>query len=276
MIEIDDHGFTRAKEDARNIKENGMKKSCTVLAVLAVAAMVILPMSAKAEKTWQAGAKIGVTGAKLTGNQVGLYLSDPYHYQVQGAVGDKTMGFTGGGFVRMGFSDLFSLQLEALYTQKGGEGNVYGGVWFQDTDGTWIEGELDGQMTISLDYVEFPLLAMFTFDADNDGDVHLVGYGGLSAGVVARSVVNLAGQLAFPTGGGTKVIENFDQTYSLSNVVETFELAGVIGGGIEAEAGRVLLNFDFRYTFGITQVNKEGGAARNSVVAGYVGVGIPF
>jgi hypothetical protein len=254
-----------------------MKKCCAIAAVFAAAAMVFSPMTASAEKTWQAGVKIGATGAKLTGKQVGLYLSDPYHFQVEGAVGDKSMGFTGGGFVRMGLSDLFSLQLEALYTQKGGEGNVYGGVWFQDTDGTWIEGSLDGQMTISLDYVELPLLALFTFDADNDGDVHLIGYGGLSAGFVTRSVVNLQGQVSFPTGGGTSVIENFEQTYSLSNVVETFDLGGVIGGGIEAKAGRVLLNFDFRYTFGITKVNKDGDAAvRNSVVAGYAGVGIPF
>ncbi len=252
-----------------------MKQLLLIVAVLALGAMVFSVTGAKADQKWQAGVKVGGTGAKLAGDQVGLFLSIPYKFQVQGAVGDKAYGFTGGAYIKRAFSDMFTLQLEALYTQKGGTGNVYGSIQVKDENSIYQDGEIDGVMTVSLDYIELPLLAIFTFPADDKWT--LFGVAGASFGFTARSVVNLAGTVTFPQPSGTKIINNFDETYSLTSVINSFDMGGVIGGGVEVKAGDVQLIFDARYTFGLTKVNKEGDdAVRNSVVSMFVGAGIPF
>ena len=137
-------------------------------AALAAVAVVLVTNAPRAEGKWEVGVKGNVNGSKLRGDQVGFWVSQP-GLDVSGTVGDSKIGYGVGAYARMYTSDVFALQLEAWYYQKGGEGNVFGVIEVETGANTTMPGDVEGKLTVHLDYVEVPLLAVFVFPADEDG-----------------------------------------------------------------------------------------------------------
>jgi hypothetical protein len=248
-----------------------------VVCSLVLLSMILAATPVKAQKRWSAGAKLGGSGVKLRGDQLGLFFSYPDKFDIRGAVGDKNAGFVGGGFLRYSFSDFFALQGEALYHQKGGKGNVYGKVWVQHTPTTIQEGDITGELTASLDYLELPLLAVFTFPADDRWI--LTGIAGVAVAFSIDSDVQLQGKVTFPQPGFTSVVIDFDERVDIDglNRISPVDVGGVIGGGIEVALKRVRLLFDARLTFGLTSADDSGAKnIYNHVFSIFAGAGIPF
>ncbi|UCH82549.1 MAG: PorT family protein [Candidatus Latescibacterota bacterium] len=246
-----------------------------VVAVAAIAVVCMFSTDVMAVKTWETGIKAGVQTTKLRGDQIGLFVSVPPTIDVAGPVGDSKIGFVGGGFIRRNINDMFSLQGEVLYSQKGGKGNVTGTVEYQAENNEIYPADVDGELTVSLDYVEVPVLAVFSFEADER--FSLVAELGLSFAFSARSEIKFEGQAVIDQPNFSATIRDFSRTAKIGGHIQDFDLGGVVGGGVEVLVGDYMLYFDARLVFGFTSIDQDGEKdVHNQAVSIFAGFGIPF
>lgn len=173
----------------------------------------------------QFGGKIGPTIATI--------LEDSADDQDAGY--DRRVSLGGGGFVVLPLGGRTAVQIEALFTPKGGK-------ILQDTDVT---------STLILDYFEVPLLGRITAFRSSSASFHV--FGGPSAGVR----INAKQQVAYSGGAG-----NSGYTDDISSQVARFELGLIAGGGLDVGRHGVI---DVRYFWGLTDVNRNAseGKVRN-------------
>jgi hypothetical protein len=149
---------------------------------------------------------------------------------------DHRVSLGGGGFVVLPLSGRTAVQIEALFTPKGGK-------LLQETDVT---------ATLILDYIEVPLLGRVTANRSSSVSFHV--FGGPSAGVR----INAKQQVAY-TGGAIRSGFSDD----ISSEIARFELGLVAGGGVDVGRYGVI---DARYFWGLTDVNRnatDGNRVRN-------------
>lgn len=174
----------------------------------------------------QFGAKVGPTIATLV---------DEVSDENEGY--DRRVSLGGGGFVVLPLGGRTAVQIEALFTPKGGK-------LLQETD--------DVTATLILDYIEVPLLVRVTANRSSSVSIHV--FGGPSAGVR----INAKQQVAY-TGGVIRSGFSDD----ISSEIARFELGLVAGGGVDVGRYGVI---DARYFWGLTDVNRnasDGNRIRN-------------
>ena len=137
---------------------------------------------------------------------------------------ERRVGYTVGGFVAIRFGNGFSIQPEALYTQKG--------------VGASAPGETaSSEFKLKADYVDVPILGRFTFGKG------LRGY--IFAGPSLNFLISAKAKSGFlGTESETDVSED----------MESFEAALVLGGGIEI--GPLLV--EARWSEGLTNILADG------------------
>jgi hypothetical protein len=172
-------------------------------------AVLFLTSTAIAQPVWELGAKGGFNDAKFIGDQAALFVNRP-GLAVSGQVDDWNEGFVVGAFARRNFSEFVALQVEALYSQKGGEGPVFGTADVQYTGNVTRTADITGVMTISMDYVEIPVFALFSFAAEDNGKVTLTASTGgyVEYNTAAWVEIEGTGTVALP--GGTSEVVNFE------------------------------------------------------------------
>lgn len=174
----------------------------------------------------QFGGKIGPTIATIVDDSAD-----------QNAGYDRRVSLGGGGFVVLPLGGRTAVQIEALFTPKGGK-------LLQETD--------DVTATLILDYIEVPLLGRVTANRSSSVSFHV--FGGPSAGVR----INAKQQVAYSGGAG-----NSGYTDDISSEVARFELGLIAGGGVDVGRYGVI---DARYFWGLTDVNRnatDGNRVRN-------------
>jgi hypothetical protein len=199
---------------------------------------------------WTFGVKGGATSATLHGN-VSKWITLP-SLNILTDLKDPRTGFAGGVFMNVSATPMFSVQVEALYAQKGGSGRAS----ITRDNVTFI----DADVTIELDYFEFPVVGMATFPA---GPLGVNGYGGFSVGYNASSkaVVEI---------GGTTDSINIDA------LVKGADLSVVLGLGLTSEAGPVSIVVDGRFEYSLEDINSAGtGEIRNGTFFFMAGLTIP-
>jgi len=245
----------------------------TALGAALALVCIALPGRLDAQAKWNWGLRAGFDTTKLTGDPVGRWLSDP-SFQVGGQVPNSRYGFTGGLFVRRQMSERFALALEALYTQKGGSGTIFGDA-LVDYPGGPRPGEINGTIDLRLHYLELPLLAEFTLPASDD--VALVPFLGVTFGFNVGADATFSGEGRVPLPSGSDDVVRFDQTYDVSGSVDDYETSGVLGAALEFETKRGYIVLDGRWTFSFGSIDAAGeSAVRNSSVAFSVGIGRPL
>lgn len=168
---------------------------------------------------------------------------------------EHRLGLLAGAFLDVALNDVFSIEPEVLYSQKGTE-----------VEGTGSNADLEGK--VSLDYIEVPVLLKFKVPVSNSGFRPF-----LFAGPAIGFEVNcsLDGEILSVTGS-----TDCDET----SVVHTKspDFGGTVGGGIEFRAGMQAVRLDARYTHGFTDINDSGDTReiKNRVFALTVGLGWPF
>jgi hypothetical protein len=172
----------------------------------------------------------GVAAAQSIGGGVkgGLSLADvPNITDGVDAASDileTRIGYAVGGFLAIGLGYGFSIQPEALYTQKGVAASAPGGT-------------ASSEFTLKADYVDVPILGRFTFG------MGLRGY--VFAGPSLNFLISAKAKSGFfGTTSETDVSED----------MESFEAALVLGGGIEI--GPLLV--EARWSEGLTNILVEG------------------
>jgi hypothetical protein len=231
-------------------KEDGMKHHVVfVIMPFAVSLLLTVP-NAVAQRRFDAGFKGGVDFAQFLGGGTGGFV-DLSSYRITGDMRDTRVGFTGGIFATVHMARMFGFQLEALYAQKGGSGQVavtQGGVTIIDTE-----------VTLELDYIELPVLVVVFFPLG--GITEVSGFGGVSFGFNTS---------AKATGSGGSV--------DIDGLVKGTDYSAVLGLGASFKVGSVMIVADGRWTYGLDSIDNtpRGGDIHNSTITLMTGIAFPL
>jgi len=163
----------------------------------------------------------------------GLNLANIHFDPETGADFGFRPGLVLGGFVSWPMGSRLTIQPEGLFSQKGTSASDEGG------EG-WIH----------LDYVEVPVLVMYALSESSTRTFNVFGGPSLGFNVKARAGADFG-----------------DESFSedISDEIESFDFGVVFGAGVNF--GRFTV--DGRYTFGLSNINKETeeGKAKNRTLA---------
>ncbi len=168
---------------------------------------------------------------KITfGAKAGLVLSNGANIPEEWSDVSFKAGFTGGVFLNFAVKDNFSLQPELLYTQKGATSNLYDGLVAIDA-------------TAKFDYVELPLLAMYTFPVKGVLKPYL--YAGPGVAFNLNSELDVG-------------VSIFSTSIDISSITHTTDFILLAGGGFDVALGAGMIIFDARFQYGFTNVIQTG------------------
>jgi len=215
-----------------------MKRFATSLMLMAC---VLLAATATRAATWQVGVKGGVAIQKLHGDDV---ISD----QVE-----SRTGFAGGAYFQSDLSRNFGLRLETLYFMKGASAD-----------------SADVSLTIKLDYVEFPLLAVAHLPVSEKARVDIFGGPTFSFNTSAKAEASLGG---------------FSGSFDIGDAIKSFDFGLTFGAGLNFDVGSAIVGIDGRYGFSLDTIadsdflNDSGASGsadvKNGGFAVMASVGIP-
>ncbi len=213
-----------------------MKKFMFALMLAAVLLFTAAPLFAEG---MMFGIKGGLNMSNLTGDDATIEDTDP----------SMKMGFGGGIFFNYAFTELFAIQVEGLYMQKGA---TY----------EWSEGEESGSVDAKIDYIAVPLLLKVTIPTE--GKIKPAIFAGPTFGFLMSAKVE--GE------GGSEDIK--DNTESMD--------IGILGGaeiGYKLEKGMIFLSAS--YEVGMQTIDKsvegaEAGDVKNTNIGVTLGYGFPF
>lgn len=170
------------------------------------------------------GPRIGATFPKLN-----IGDEDDFNDEVQ-----SMTGLQFGAVANVMVNDMFSIQPELLFVQKG------------------FKLEEDGDyMKTRYNYLEVPVLAKFSF-----GTEELQGF--VTAGPTAGYLVSGNAKLKMDD-------LKMDEDLEFSDEDNRFEMGASFGVGLGYKLGAGTVNFDVRYGLGLTNLNEEG-KAKNRVL----------
>ncbi len=146
---------------------------------------------------------------------------------------ESLTGMALGGFMTIPFSPMFAIQWEALYAQKGDEGEE-GGI----------------ELEASLDYVEIPVLFVARFAPDASARPFI--YAGPAVAFNVGAEAEASG--TDPDTGDEVSIE-----FELDDQIQAIDFGVAVGGGIEFPIGANALGIEVRYTHGLMDANDSDG-----------------
>ena len=148
--------------------------------------------------------------------------------------------FCGGGFLAVGLGDLFVIQPEALYTQKGVRWHVI----------SWTFESI--QETYELDYIEIPLLAKLVVPIKGGVKPNLFcgPYFAINVNAKYRIVTNMA-----------------SEELDYDEYIKDIDYGIVFGGGVDFALKKGKIVFDGRYTSGWITTMDEGPDQKNKVLS---------
>ena len=182
--------------------------------VYAAIVLLIVPTLAHAQ---EAGVKAGINSASLTPEED----EDPDM--------SRRIGFVGGGWIRWSLSPRFSVQTEALFSEKGVTLKI-----------PPIEEFPGGESEIRIRYLEVPVLARGDFS---------------SAGSTARFFVvgGLAPAFELASRGWLRPEGDDERARDIGDETKPFDLGLVGGAGIEFGPAVI----EARYTHGLLHINED-------------------
>ncbi len=208
-----------------------MKKLILSMCVLS---LVSIGVSQASAAKW-AGVKGGINMADFSGSDA------PDNTDMRNA-------FAGGAFFGWGINQQFGIQIEGLYMSKGAKGK-------DDSGGTPVD------VTLKLDYIEFPILLAVRFPAGE--------------------------KLAFDIFAGPTLgfnikaeVEEEGTTVDFKDDTESFEFGATFGGGFYYMLESFSILADVRYGMGATtvakDVNGESTDLKNKGIGIMLGVAFPI
>jgi hypothetical protein len=178
-----------------------------VIASAVLGSFVLLAAVSVHAATWQVGVKGGVAVQTLHGDNV---TSD----QV-----DNRTGFVGGAYFQSDLARNFGVRLETLYFMKGASADSAG-----------------ASITVKLDYVEFPLLAVAHLPVSEKARIDVFGGPTFAFKTSAKAEASFGG---------------FSGSADIGDGVKSFDFGLTFGAGVNFDVGSAVLGIDGRYGFGL-------------------------
>lgn len=203
--------------------------------------------SAFAQKVpWSFGLKAGINRSTVGGEDAKLSLakfaSIPTGFFDLTADPQPKTAFAGGVYVTYTFSDLFSVQAEALLS---GKGVGYERDFSVSILGNDISGHITADAEVS--YVEIPVLAKLIMPVA--GTVQPYVYAGPSLGILADKTTSVRIKASGLSGGG--IPDNLPIDIPVTFAFYDIDWSAVIGGGVRFRLENTALGLDARYTMGL-------------------------
>jgi hypothetical protein len=203
-----------------------------VLILSVLTALLLMSQACAGRKGWSYGAKAGLNSANIA------FADDGFSQRIR---------FCGGCYIEFPLSLSVSLQPELLYTQKGAVRDVSVPVW--NPDGTF-RGNYDFRTTITLDYIEVPILLTYTLAGAWPVEPYLLGGPSVAFKVEGNSVTQFMGKHL-----------GYDMDY-----VRRADWGLIAGGGVGLPTDRAQVALEVRYGLGLAAYS-DGIDNRNSVVS---------
>lgn len=141
-------------------------------------------------------------------------------------------GFVLGVFTNIGLARNFSFQPEILYVQKGTKVAV-------------TEGEVTGTVKFNTDYLEIPLLLMYSFQKEGSTLIPSVFAGPfVGLNLSAKEKVKIPGE---------------EYTYDFKDEIMNVEYGLTFGLGLAKKMSKMTLHSDIRYDLGLSNVAEDAG-----------------
>ena len=169
---------------------------------------------------------------------------------------DYKVGLLAGGFLGIAVNDVFSVEPQALFSQKGSK-----------VKGTGSNSSLEGSVRIT--YIEVPLLGKFWIPVS---DPAVKPYVFVGPEVEFKVSCTAEGAILAVTGS-----EDCDKTNGEIKLKSTdFGVTG--GAGVQFKAGNQIVRIDARYTHGLSDINDTGNnrSIKNRAFAATIGLGWPL
>jgi hypothetical protein len=220
-----------------------MNRRIAVIFALAVliAALGVSPALAQEEKPMHFGVKLGMNISDLRGIEGMSWAADLIDWKA---------GFCGGVFMSYKVNNWFTIQPELLYSMKGMKFGFLS----------------ESFLTVSLDYIEIPVLAMA--DIPLEGTLRPFFYAGPVIGFNVRSNIAVA-------------FEDFDAEKDMGEFVNGTEFSLALGLGLNIGIAGHDVILDFRYEPGLTNIftnevtdNAENSEWKNDTIAILLGIEI--
>lgn len=254
-----------------------MKLHFTAAAALTLLVLVTLGGGAAYGITWEVGLKAGITNSMLAGDPVSAWLGAG-EAELSGAINDSRIGFMGGGYARADFNDFFGIQGEILYKQKGGTGPSKGTAVVTPPNQVPLESTFDGTLTLAIDCIEMPVLAVFTLKPTEDRRLSLRGLVGPMFSYNAAAEMRLEGHANVPTLPLDEQNIVVDERKDASPQVKDFEAGALIGVSVSYTIGGIEMLLDARWGRGFTTIDNtaNGRSTYTSGVDLMAGFEIPL
>jgi len=166
---------------------------------------------------------------------------------------DYKVGLVAGGFLGIQVNDVFSVEPQALYSQKGTK-----------VKGTGSSSSMEGSVRVT--YIEVPLLGKFWIPV-SDSQVRPFIFAGPEFEFKVSCSVD---------GAAFGVTGDCDKTTEIKLKSTDFGVTG--GAGLQFKAGNQVVRVDARYTHGLSDINDSGDntKVKNRAFAATVGLGFPL
>lgn len=228
------------------------------IVVTIVVAVLLSAVSAPAQDRWYGGLKFGFNSSQFRGDAVAPWVYDPSGgYYISGTVADKMPGFVGGGFFRRDIDTWFALQLDLLYSMKGGDGPVNGVLKVSFPGNVQYDGVVNGELKVRMDYIELPLLAVFKFPREEEDRVGFTVGVGPSFGYNTRAEAQLTGTAEVTLPDNSKRVQNYDDRIPIHGDINRWAVSGVVGAGLEFFLAKQTIVLEGRYTFDVTSITSD-------------------
>jgi opacity protein-like surface antigen len=160
-------------------------------------------------------------------------------------------GFVAGGFAEFMIGNMFAIQPEVLYSQKGTKESISG-----------------GELKFKLDYIEVPVLLKINIPIEGS-KVHPNVYVGPSVGFKSSCKVS---------GSSGGVSADVDCDAGGTDPIKSTDFGLAFGGGVSFDVGGAEIGVDVRYTLGLSTIDDEADPddLKNQVISIMGTVGFPL
>ncbi len=223
-----------------------MKKHLILTALIVATIAVGTPLAVSAQ-VWNLNLYGGWSYSNISGART--VLTD----------GGYKSGFGGGVGAELRLNEDWGWEFGLWYIQKGTQGTLTAG---NDNTGFFPEPTSTFDGTISLDYVQVPILVNVYFPVGKTADIR--GFIGPTFAFLTKS-----------NADGTLDGEPIDQ--GMSDIFDDADITVMIGAGGQWKLEKVNIMLNFAWDIGVTNIsNVEGTEMRNNTVLITAAVGIPL
>lgn len=164
-------------------------------------------------------------------------------------VGDTKTGFVGGAYATARINPQFGIRLEALYLQKGGKGKISGTLDLLDGGFNEVGTvSVTGENKLTLDYVEIPLLAVYSFPLSPTANVDLFA----GPAIAFNTKAEFESSATICLDGECEPL--LSETDDIKDIVKDTDFGGVIGAGFSFKLSRATLFGEGRWTYGFSEI----------------------